>query len=116
MLLGQPRAAIFKGGGGEVQRNPEKACRASLVLDQSHGEEVWPALTLGERHGWREETLDPAAVVALWRGERSAPGPEAAIVGTAAIALKLLGRAEDQCQAMALATELWRQRPKTRFG
>ena len=26
-LLGQPRAAIFKGGGGEGQRNPEKPCR-----------------------------------------------------------------------------------------
>ena len=115
-LLEQPRAAIFKGGGGEVQRNPEKPCRVATLSDGDAGEETWPASTPAARHPWRDETLDPAAVVALWRGERDAPGPEAAVIGTAAIALKLLGRAEGREQAEAQATELWRARPKLKYG
>lgn len=113
--LGQPRAAIFKGGGGEAQRNPEKPCRVATVGDGDTGEETWPALSEGQRHAWREETLDPAATVALWRGERDAPGPEAAVVGTAAMALKLLGRADTQNEAQTLAENLWRERSRHKF-
>lgn len=111
-LLGQPYAAIFKGGGGEVQRNPEKPCRVAALSD----EEIWPALTSGAHHPWRDEPPDPGGVAALWRGERQAPGPEAAVIGTAAIALKLLGRAPTQEQALAMAGELWCERPKRKYG
>ena len=31
--LGQAHAVIFKGGGGEAQRNPDKPCRAATVDD-----------------------------------------------------------------------------------
>jgi len=115
-LLGQPRAAIFKGGGGEVQRNPEKPCRVSLVVDGAAAEEVWPALVPGARFAWRDEPLDPGLVVALWRGERESAAAEAAVVGTAAVALKLLGRAETQEAAQDLAEDLWRGRPKGKYG
>ena len=40
----QPAAAVFKGGGGEGQRNPDKPCR---VLEPGGGEPLWPALTPG---------------------------------------------------------------------
>ena len=109
-LLGQPHAAIFKGGGGEVQRNPEKPCRVTAVSNGSKGEEAWPALMPGARHPWRDETLDPESVVALSRGERQAAGPQAAVIGTAAIALRLLGRADSQEQAQKQAEQLWRGR------
>jgi anthranilate phosphoribosyltransferase len=115
-LLGQPRAAIFKGGGGEVQRNPEKPCRVSLVVDGGAEEEVWPALVPGARFAWRDEPLDPGLVVALWRGERACAAAEAAVLGTAAVALKLLGRAETQAAAQDLAAGLWRDRPKLKYG
>ncbi len=115
-LLGQRRAAIFKGGGGEVQRNPEKACRALTLMDGAAGEDIWPALTKPASNGWRNESLDPRRVGALWRGEFAATGPEAAIVGTAAVALKLLGRAGTIPAAEALAREMWEARPRERFG
>ena len=114
--LGQPRAAIFKGGGGEVQRNPEKPCRVVLVTGDEAAEDEWPALVPGARFAWRDEPLDPALVVALWRGERDCAAAEAAVVGTAAIALKLLGRAETQLAAQDLAEDLWRDRPKRKYG
>jgi anthranilate phosphoribosyltransferase len=115
-ILGQPRAAIFKGGAGEVQRNPEKACRTVTLHDGAEGEESWPALTPEARHAWREEPLDPARVVALWRGDWDAPGPLAAVLGTAAIALKLVGRAATIDAAEAEARRLWDGRPKEKYG
>ena len=114
-LLEQPRAAIFKGGGGEVQRNPEKPCRVVTLDHGQGGEETWPALA-DDRHPWRAEPLDPARLAALWRGDDQAPGPEAAIVGTAAIALKLLGRANTQADALALAKDWWAARPRAAYG
>ncbi len=109
-LLEQPHMAVFKGGGGEVQRNPQKPCRV-LTLDEGRtAEETWPALTPEDRHPWREDPLDPQQIAALWRGEWQAAGPEAAVVGTAAIALKMLGRAPDAAAAQALAEAWWRER------
>jgi anthranilate phosphoribosyltransferase len=114
-LLGQKSAAIFKGGGGEAQRNPEKTCRALTLSGGAVGEEVWPAITKPASHGWRDEPMEPARIGALWRGELAAPGPEAAVVGTAAIALELLGHAPTVEAAEALAREMWEARPRKRF-
>ena len=115
-LLGQPHAAIFKGGGGEIQRNPEKSCRVATVENGTIGEEIWEAMPSTERHPWREEPADPRRVTALWRGELAAPGPEAAVIGTAAIALKLMGRATTKAEATDSARRLWQDRPKQAFG
>lgn len=111
-ILGGARAAIFKGGGGEAQRNPEKACLVVRVEAGEVREELWPALTREERHPWRQEPLELARLAALWQGELRAPGPRAAVVGTAAIALHLLGRARTQAEAQELAEDLWRERPR----
>src|SRR5262245_24274231 len=61
-MLGQPHAAIFKGGGGEIQRNPEKACRVATVDDGTIAEETWEATAPAERHSWGDEHLGPACV------------------------------------------------------
>ncbi|MFQ5785898.1 MAG: glycosyl transferase family protein [Alphaproteobacteria bacterium] len=115
--LGLANAAIFKGGGGEAQRNPEKPCRIATLREGAPGEEKWPAmLPKGERHPWRDEPLDPARVAALWRGEWQAPGPVAAVVGSAAIALRVLGRAATIEAAEAMARDLWAERDRARYG
>ena len=115
-FLKQPKAAIFKGGGGEAQINPEKPCRVELVEGETLTEETWPPLLACERHGWRDEPLDPKAVPALWRGEAAPAGPTAAVIGTVAIALKLHGRAPTQETALALARSFWAGRPRTKYG
>jgi anthranilate phosphoribosyltransferase len=112
-LLNQPAAAVFKGGGGEAQRNPEKPCRTLVCRDGVIAEEVWPALTADDAYPWRKEPLDPARVAALWRGEWSAPGPEAAVVGTIAVALSLLGRADSIDDAHRRARDMWDGRVKS---
>jgi anthranilate phosphoribosyltransferase len=109
--LGQPRAVTFKGGGGEGQRTPDKPCRTLTVADGIAGEEVWPAIPYGdEAHPWRGEELEPGKLPALWQGTWSPAGPIAAITGTAALCLKLLGRAADMSRAQAAAEAMWRER------
>jgi anthranilate phosphoribosyltransferase len=113
--LGQAHAAIFKGGGGEAQRNPDKPCRTVTVDDGITGEAIWPALT-SEPHPWRKEPLEPLRLADLWRGDWQAPGPTAAVVGTVAMALKLLGRAATIDQAEEQARRLWQERPRGLYG
>lgn len=108
--LGQPYLAAFKGGGGEVQRNPEKPCRVVGLRDGAPAEEDWPALAPNDRFPWRDEPLDPARLRDVWEGAQEAEAPVAAIVGTAAVALRLLGRAESPAAAEDAARALWRSR------
>jgi anthranilate phosphoribosyltransferase len=114
-ILRQPAATIFKGGGGEAQRNPEKPCRTLALRDGALTEEEWPALAARVSYSWRGEPRDPREVVRLWTGEREASVPEAAVVGTAGIALKLLGRAATIEEADALAWAMWHGRNRTRL-
>ena len=51
-------------------------------------------------------------MAALWRGEWTGPSPVAAVTGTVAVALKLLGRAETIEDAEAMAAEMWAAREK----
>lgn len=115
-LLGQPHAAVFKGVGGEVQRNPYKPCEVEVLHEGSRHEEIWPVLLDGPAFNWRSEKLNAARIAALWRGTLDDPAPLAAVTGTTAIALKLLGRAADFDSAQALAWDMWQRRPRAKFG
>lgn len=111
-LLGETRMAVFKGEGGEVERRPEKACEVLSLVDGQALAEDWPALIEGTRA--HEEHLDLGRLGALWNGEESNETAAAVISGTAAIALKAMGRAAtiDEAEGMALA--MWRDRMKSK--
>jgi anthranilate phosphoribosyltransferase len=114
--LGQPHAAIFKGGGGEVQRTPLKPCVVATVRDGKPGEQEWPATLPDESYRWRDQELDPAHIATLWRGQREDPVPAAAVTATAALALELTGRAATMAEAEAMAAEMWAARPRDKYG
>ncbi len=115
-LLGQPHAAVFKGGGGEVQRNPEKPCRVATLDDGVVAEEELPALVAERGYPWRDETAETGRIAALWRGDYAAPAPEAAVTGTAALALWRMGRAGTIDEADAMARAMWDARPRDEYG
>ena len=56
--------------------------------------------------------LDPVAHK-VWRGDQAHEYGEAAVVGTTAIALKLLNKADTQESAYEMALDLWAQRNKS---
>jgi len=108
LLLSQPSMAVLKGEGGETERNPDMDCLVQSVKNNELIEEQWPAL-FARRHV-KSENLDPEQLAQLWRGEISDEFAEATIIGTAAIALKHIGKADTQEQAYALATQYWSNR------
>jgi anthranilate phosphoribosyltransferase len=110
-LLGQPHAAVFKGEGGEAERRPEKPCEVHLLHDGETIEETMPALLPGVT-AVEEQPLDPRRIAAVWSGSTLDPVASAAIVGTAAIALRLLGRADSIAAAEALAAQWWNARDR----
>lgn len=108
-LLGIERAAVFKGEGGEAERNPDGVCVVRSVIGGRTSDEEWPAMFDGPRH-LRDETMDVRRLVAVWRGDCADEYGEAAAIGTAAIALRTLGEADSIAAAEELARELWRER------
>lgn len=113
-LLHQPHMAVLKGEGGETERNPDMDCLVQSVHNEELSDEVWPAL-FSHRHV-RTDTLEPSLLLSVWQGKTQDEFAEASIIGTAAVALKLLGKAESQCQAQELAGHYWMARDKKRFG
>lgn len=108
LLLKQPHMAVLKGEGGETERNPDMTCLVQSVHDGEATEEQWPALF--RRRHIKPDSLDPKLLAAVWRGKHDDEFGQAAVLGTTAIALKLLGKADTQRQAQSLAEDFWRKR------
>jgi len=112
-LVNQPHMAVLKGEGGETERNPDMPCLVQSVHNGELSDDEWPAL-FPRRH-MKPEQLDPEQLALIWQGKAQDEFAEASIIGTAAIALKLLGKADTQEQAQQQAAECWLGRNKQRF-
>lgn len=113
VLLNQAHMAVLKGEGGETERNPDMDCLVQSVHAGQLSEEIWPAL-FSLRHV-RAESLEPEQLALFWQGKLQDDFAESSVTGTAAIALKLLGKADNQEQAHRLTMEFWQNRDKKRF-
>ena len=113
-LLQQPHAAVLKGEGGETERNPDMECLVQSVHNGELSDENWPA-AFSRRHV-KSEQLDPRQLALIWQGKSEDEFGEASIIGTAAIALKLLGKADSQLQAQQLAIDYWSNRDKQKYA
>ncbi len=111
--LGYANTAVFKGEGGEVERRPEATCTVHRIVNGVPCEEQWPRMIEGRQEHEDVQRLDHLRDV--WRGDAIDEYGELALRGTLAIALRLLGRADDPDSAMQVADEVWRQRDKERF-
>ena len=112
-ILGQPRAAVFKGEGGEVERKPNANCE---VLGLDNGvlqRQAWPRLLAGRAD--KIEVPDVQALLNLWRSEDSDGYGYQAVIGTLAITLQLLDRADEPQQALELAIKTWESRNRSRL-
>lgn len=114
LLLGERNMAVLKGEGGETERNPDVECLVQSVCNGELIDELWPAL-FARRH-MKDEELNPQQLKALWQGRWEDEFAEATVIGTAAVALKLLGRADSQDAAHGLAREFWLNRNRDRLS
>ncbi|MES2720936.1 MAG: glycosyl transferase family protein [Pseudomonadota bacterium] len=109
--LGYRNSCVIKGEGGEIERNPDGLCLAKQIVDGVLTEEEWPAL-FPLRHA-AEEAFDLEHFLAVWRGEAEHEYGEMAVIGTLALALRVLQRADSQASALDLASRYWQQRHST---
>lgn len=111
-LLGQKNAAIFKGEGGEAERKPDASCD---VLELSNGRmqnQKWPRL---EHQRSAKVSPNTRALLTLWRTDNGDSYGRQAVIGTLAIATRLLGKAAATEPAMELAESLWESRNRSRL-
>ncbi len=107
-LNNQPHIAVLKGEGGEAERNPDDFCE---VFYSHHGimsTEEWPAL-FNRRH-LKDSTMNSGQLAQVWQGDIHHEYGTAAIIGTTAIALRLLNEASTPDLATQLANSMWQQR------
>lgn len=114
LLLGERNMAVLKGEGGETERNPDVECLVQSVQEGVLMDEVWPA-QFARRH-MKAEELNPQQLIDVWQGRQEDEFAEATVIGTAAVALKLLNKANTQEAAMALAQDYWLQRDRQRLS
>jgi anthranilate phosphoribosyltransferase len=107
--LGRRRLAVIKGAGGEAERTPTKPVTLQ-GWDRDGGAwvEEWPALLPGARAVEPPESI--ASFQALWAGTSDDPAAAATVIGSAAVALRVAGRAASPAEADALAAAWWRDR------
>lgn len=111
MLLGEANVAVIKGEGGEIERNPDTPCLVQRVRNGVLEEEEWPAMF--KRRHTRDDELDIGRLIRFWRGESEEEYGEAAVIGTAAIALHLMRKAPTPEAATELARDMWHSRNRT---
>ena len=112
--LGIKNLAVFKGEGGEAELNPERPCLVKTLTEGKLSETEWPTI-LNAPRSHAETPMEAAYLTRLWKGEYVNAYAEAAVIGTTAIALNLLGRFPDQDSAMSGAEKMWANRNPERF-
>jgi anthranilate phosphoribosyltransferase len=111
--LGQLHAAVFKGEGGEIERRPEATCLIKQVVDGQATEQEWSKMLEGRQPP--AEELDPERLRSFWRGDYQDNYGYHALIGTTAIALQLLQKADTPKEALNLAKNYWEERDKNRI-
>jgi len=113
LLLKMKHVAVVKGDGGEIERNPDMACLVQSVENETMSDEEWPPM-FSKRH-MRDDIMDVNRLVGLWNGSVEDEYGDAAVIGTVAIALKLMGKADTISTAESLAKEMWQSRKKNKY-
>jgi anthranilate phosphoribosyltransferase len=114
-LLGQPGLTVFRGEGGESERRPNKPCETQGLAGGENVDLRWPA-RLEDPRLELDPTMDLARLAAVWRGDIEDIYADAAVAGTMAIALRVMGMADTVEGAERQADELWRTRDRLHLG
>lgn len=115
VLLGQNNMVVFKGEGGEAELRPTKPVDISYVRCGHVGENNWPVF-LRNGNQRSDDSMDPTHLRQVWRGEITNEYATAAVIGTTAIVLWLLGRVNDPDSAKAMAANWWAGRNLRRIS
>lgn len=109
-LLDYHSLSVIKGEGGEIERNPDNAMMVRSTIEGELTEEEWPALF--DRRHVKAPEMSVDHLRKVWHGDADDEYGIAAVISTAALALKALDEELNQEQAMLKAERLWKERNK----
>ncbi|MBA4501999.1 glycosyl transferase family protein [Marinobacterium marinum] len=114
-LLGTRYSLTVRGDGGEAEMKPDSESELHWVCDGALSEEFWPRLY--PQRLLRDEVLDPADLLKVWRGEIRHDYGEAAVISTLAGVLRLLAKGEVELPQVWVerARALWQARDKSAY-
>lgn len=107
-LLGYQNTLVIKGEGGEFERNPDGRCLVKGIKNGELYDFEWPMM-FEERHA-AEESFELEDFLAVWRGDKNHQYGEAAVIGTLALVLMGLQKAQTPDEALSLAQDWWSKR------
>ncbi|MCF6190076.1 MAG: glycosyl transferase family protein [Cocleimonas sp.] len=111
LMLNQPSMAVIKGDGGETEWNPDMTNLVRSIKNKKAIEEEWSPL-FPKRHV-KDKVLDPEKLARVWRGEEEDEYGVGAIIGTAAITLYTMDKANTHDDALEMARNWWAKRNKS---
>ncbi len=112
-ILGQQHMVVFKGEGGEIERKPNAASIVKGLKNNTPFEEKWSRLQLDKEPD--RDDLDLQHFVNVYQGRVVDQYAENTILGTLALALKMLKQLDNQEDAFNQARLIWAKRDKSRF-
>ncbi len=115
LLLKRSHLAVFKGEGGEAERNPDSSVIVKSVHNNELTQEEWPAMFNGPRH-LKNTDMNILQLTSVWNGSSNDEYGLASIIGTSAIVLKLMHQELSQQESHAKANRLWESRNKNKFN
>ncbi len=113
LILKQPRMAVIRGDSGETEWNPDMLNLVRSIKDGQAIEEEWQPL-FKKRHV-KDKVLEPLKLAKVWNGSVDDEYGVGAIVGTAAMTLYTMDRADSHETALEMARDWWENRDKTRL-
>jgi anthranilate phosphoribosyltransferase len=114
-ILGFDSVAVFRGEGGEVERRPNKETEVGTVNLGKLGQEFWPQI-LDQSFQAADEDMDINLLAQVWRGDAENEYGVAAVMGTLAIALRLVDPSTSQEAANEQAMIFWQKRNRGRIA
>lgn len=107
-MLGYQNTAVIKGEGGEFERNPDGRTLVCGIKNGEMYELEWPMLN--PTRSDPEQSFDMDYFTQVWQGKADHGYGKKAVIGTMAIALYTLQKANDMQSAMQLAEDMWLKR------
>ncbi len=104
-LLNQPGLGVIKGGGGEAERNIQKSIKLYQIKEKQEQVTNWPPDI--RLKGKQDYPVTAEYLAAVWQGKLRDEYAAGMIIGTAAQALYLTGRAATVDEAENMGRSYW---------
>ncbi|ADZ93072.1 glycosyl transferase family protein [Marinomonas mediterranea] len=115
-ILKDPSVAVFRGGNGEAEVNPERDVTVGFLKGNTNQVPDWQTWNKAEQqHVRQKDNLDPIRLLEHWSGSSEDAFGQQAVLQTLTVVVMMLFPDFNREQALKKAEVLWQQRDKQCF-